>query len=89
MPVCVPIKDMRDTAKFSALVESSPTPVTVTKNGYSKFVVMRAEDYDLLIEGQARSHLLARLAVAERERADGTARDALAHLDELERAHGL
>lgn len=46
MPVCVPIKDMRDTAKFSELVESTPGPITVTKNGYSKFVVMRSVDYD-------------------------------------------
>ena len=49
MPVCVPIKDMRDTAKFSELVETTPGPVTVTKNGYSKFVVLRSEDYDLMV----------------------------------------
>ena len=50
MPVCVPIKDMRDTAKFSELVETTTGPVTVTKNGYSKFVVLRSEDYDLMVQ---------------------------------------
>lgn len=54
MPVCVPIKDMRDTAKFSELVETTPGPVTVTKNGYSKFVVLRSEDYDLMVQEQAK-----------------------------------
>lgn len=54
MPVCVPIKDMRDTAKFSELVETTTGPVTVTKNGYSKFVVLRSEDYDLMVQEQAK-----------------------------------
>lgn len=89
MPVCVPIKDMRDTAKFSELVETTPGPVTVTKNGYSKFVVLRFEDYDLMVQEQAKARLMARIAVAERERAAGTARDAFEALDDLEAKYGL
>lgn len=89
MPVCVPIKDMRDTAKFSELVETTPGPVTVTKNGYSKFVVLRFEDYDLMVQEQAKARLMARMAVAERERAAGTARDAFEALDDLEAKYGL
>ncbi len=89
MPVCVPIKDMRDTARFSELVESTPGPVTVTKNGYSKFVVLRSEDYDLLARESARAHLMSRVAVAERERADGKSRDAFEALSELEAKYGL
>ena len=89
MPVCVPIKDLRDTAKFSELVENSSTPVTVTKNGYSRFVVMRSEDYDALIEEQARARLLARIALAEHERAAGESLDAFASLDALEAKYGL
>ena len=50
--------------------------MTVTKNGYSKFVVLRSEDYDLMVQEQAKARLMARIAVAERERAAGTARDA-------------
>lgn len=89
MPICVPIKDMRDTAKFSELVESSAGPVTVTKNGYSKFVVMRSEDYDLMAQERARAQLMARVAVAERERVAGQGRDALDALSELEAKYGL
>lgn len=89
MPVCVPIKDMRDTAKFSELVESTLGPVTVTKNGYSKFVVMRAEDYDLMAQERAKAHLMTRIAIAERERAAGQARDAFEALGDLEAKYGL
>lgn len=89
MPVCVPIKDMRDTAKFSELVESTPGPVTVTKNGYSKFVVLRSEDYDFLARENAKAHLMARIAVAERERAAGETYDAFEVLNELEAKYGL
>ena len=89
MPVCVPMKDMRDTAKFSELVETTTGPVTVTKNGYSKFVVLRSEDYDLMVQEQAKARLMARIAVAERERAAGTARDAFEALDDLEAKYGL
>ena len=89
MPVCVPIKDMRDTAKFSELVESTPGPVTVTKNGYSKFVVMRSEDYDLMAQERAKAHLMSRIAIAERERAAGQSRDAFEALNDLEARYGL
>ncbi len=89
MPVCVPIKDMRDTAKFSELVESTPGPVTVTKNGYSKFVVMRSEDYDLMAQERAKARLMSRIAVAESERAAGMGRDAFESLNELEAKYGL
>ena len=38
MSLCVPIKDLRDTAAFDEMVSTSPTPVIVTKNGYDRFV---------------------------------------------------
>ena len=34
MSVCVPIRDLKDTAKFSNLIESE-NEVIVTKNGYT------------------------------------------------------
>lgn len=89
MPVCVPIKDMRDTAGFTALVESAAGPVTVTKNGYSKFVVMRSDDYDAMSQELAKTRLMARAALAEHERAQGTSADAFASLDDIEAKYGL
>lgn len=89
MPVCVPIKDLRDTARFSELVEEAAGPVTVTKNGYSKFVVMRSDDYDELEARAAKADLMARIAVAEKERAEGSSLDAFASLDALKGKYGL
>lgn len=89
MPVCVPIKDMRDTAKFSELVESTPGPITVTKNGYSKFVVMRSVDYDRMVQEQAKARLIERVVIAERERAAGLGRSAFEALSDLETKYSL
>ena len=48
MTVCVPIKDLKNTATFSKLVESSPDPVIVTRNGRESFAVMTVEELDAL-----------------------------------------
>lgn len=88
MPTVVPIRDLRDTAKFSALVESSPSPVTVTKNGYGCFVVMRVEDYDALAEELAKARLMTRISIAERERAEHAGRDAFEHIKDLRARYG-
>lgn len=62
MTLCVPVRDMKDTAAFARLVRESSEPVTVTKNGYSEFVVMRSEDYDLMCEEVAKARLVRVLA---------------------------
>lgn len=89
MPVCAPIKDMRDTAAFSALVHESLGPVTVTKNGYAEIVAMRPEDYDALLAKEAKCKLLERMLVAEAEIDMGSCEDAFAHLDNLKAEYGL
>lgn len=88
MPTVVPITELRDTARFSSLVEGSPSPVTVTKNGYGRFVVMRMEDYDTLVEERAKAQLMARVALSERERAEHAGRDAFEHVSELRKRYG-
>ncbi len=45
MSLCVPIKDLRDTAAFDEMVSTSPTPVIVTKNGYDRFVCVKSSDF--------------------------------------------
>ena len=63
--------------------------MTITKNGYSKFVVLRSVDCDLIGQEQAKARLMTRIAVAERQRAAGTARDAFEALDDLEAKYDL
>jgi hypothetical protein len=48
MATCIPIKDLKDTAKFSKLVHSHAEPITITKNGYDDMVVMTSDYYDFL-----------------------------------------
>ena len=92
MPVCVPIKDMKDTAKFSRLVEEASGPVTVTKNGYDAFVVMRSADYDRMVSDRdeiAKRKLLERVARAEIEIAEGRYSDYDIATAELRAKYGL
>ena len=86
MPTCVPIKDLRDTAAFDQLVETSPSPVTVTKNGY---VCVRSADYERLEQADARARLLERIVVAEQERSEGLSTDAYEATTALREKYGL
>ena len=89
MPTCVPIEDMRDTAAFARMVETAPGSVTVTKNGYDQFVVIRSRDYDDLRESEARARIVKRMLLAERERAEGRHVDTAVSLAELRSRYGL
>ena len=40
MPICVPIKDLKDTSKFTNTVLSATEPVVVTKNGKESFIAI-------------------------------------------------
>lgn len=57
MAICVPIKDLKDTAAFAEKVESSNEPVVVTKHGREAFASMSMETY----EGMRRQAVLAEL----------------------------
>ena len=71
MPTCVPIRDMKDTAKFTELVESSASPIIVTRNGYDAFVVMRSDEFESMQQEVAKAQLLTRIAQANAEWAAG------------------
>ena len=89
MPVCVPVKDMKDTAAFAKTVEEAPGPVTVTKNGYDTFVVMRTGDYEAMQLELAKSKLLGRIAQAEHEYATGGFADGREFGESLRAKYGL
>lgn len=89
MAVCVPIRDMKNTSAFAQTVREAPEPVTVTKNGYSEFVVMRSEDYELMREEVAKARLLRVLADADRAYEAGDYVDGAAFTDSVRRAYGL
>ena len=89
MATCVPIRDLRDTAAFDELVEKSPTPITVTKNGYDRFVCMRSSDYQHLERAKAEADLMARMRIAEYERENDLAMDAFVASERIFKKYGL
>ena len=56
MSACVPVRDMKDTAAFTALVESE-RDVTVTKNGYEAMHCISSDQYRLMQEEIAKAKL--------------------------------
>lgn len=89
MPTCVPIKDLRDTAAFDELVETSPSPIVVTKNGYDRFVCVKSADFSRWEQADARVRLLERIMISERERAEGLHEDALGASHDIRVKYGL
>lgn len=89
MPVCVPVKELRDTSAFLELVETTEGPVTVTKNGYDQFVAIRSADYDELCRSASKNRLLERMLIAERERSEGRTVDARELISDLRTRYGL
>ena len=89
MATCVPIKDLRDTAAFDELVEKSPTPITVTKNGYDRFVCVRSDEFSRMQQSAAEAKLMARMQIAEYEREHNLSRDAFEVFEELGEKHDM
>lgn len=89
MPVCVPIKDMKDTAAFTRRIEEASGPVTVTKNGYDAFVVMKTGEYEAMQQELSKARLLARIAQAEHEYATGQYSDGPAAVAAIRNQYGL
>ncbi|GHU78252.1 prevent-host-death protein [Clostridia bacterium] len=48
MPQIIPIRELKNAAKVTALCKESAEPVFVTRNGYGELVVMSIEAYDRL-----------------------------------------
>ena len=89
MPVCIPAKDMKDTAAFARTIEEASGPVVVTKNGYDAFAVMWAGDYEAMQLELAKSKFLGRIAHAEYEYAPGNFADGRKFSESLRAKYGL
>lgn len=89
MALCVPIKDLRDTAAFDDMVSSSDFPITVTKNGYDRFVCVKSSEFARWEQADARARLLERIMISERERAEGLGVDAFSATESLREKYGL
>lgn len=88
MSTCVPVRDMRDTAGFTELVEREGD-VTVTKNGYATMHCLSESTYRLMMDEVAKSRLLSRMALAEKELAQGLGDDFDDVVESLRAEYGL
>jgi PHD/YefM family antitoxin component YafN of YafNO toxin-antitoxin module len=86
MPAIIPIKDLKDTSKISAMVHDLQEPIFVTKNGYGDMVLMSMESYEQSIFQQ---ELLEKLEEAEQDFAQGKTKDGFQSLDEVKAKYGL
>lgn len=88
MTKCVPIRDLKNTSDFAALVEKE-RDVTVTKNGYDTMHCLSNEEYRLIREEVAKSQLLSRMLLAERELETGAFSDYDEFAASLRETYGL
>lgn len=70
MPICVPVRDMKDTAAFTALVDSERN-VTITNNGRVVMHCISSDQYRVIQDEIARAKLLSRTMLAEDEISQG------------------
>ena len=89
MTVCVPMKELKNTASFTRTVQTAGEPVIVTNNGKEAFVSMTPEYYDKLRFEAARLDLYQSLERAEEDRKAGRVVDAREFIDELRDRYGL
>ena len=71
MPVIVPVRDLKDTNRISALCKKERRPVFVTKNGYGDMVIMSMAYYE---EAIGRNSVYAKLEEARADVAAGRVR---------------
>lgn len=89
MPICVPIKDLKDTSKFTNTVLSATEPVVVTKNGKESFIAMSPAQYEGLRLEAARSRLYQILDDREAQITAGNVHEAEQTADYLKTRYGL
>lgn len=88
MAIAVPVRDMKDTAAFSALVDRE-RDVTVTRNGYEAFHCLSAAEWAAQRDEVAKARLFSRILLAEREIEHGDYDDFDSFVSSLKAEYGV
>lgn len=88
MTIAVPVRDMKDTATFTALVNRE-RDVTVTRNGYEAFHCLSAEEWAAQRDEVAKAHLFSRILLAEQEIENGEVDEYDVFASKLREEYGL
>ena len=86
MPHIIPIRDLKDTSKLSALCTETDEPIFVTKNGYGDMVIMSMKVYE---KNMLMQDVYAKLAEGERDVQEGKVSDARQALKAVREKHGV
>jgi len=86
MPTIIPIKELKDTARISRLVQESSEPIFITKNGYGDMVLMNMQIYEQVM---LLNQISVRLAESENDFSEGKTVDAIRSLDNIQAKYGL
>ena len=89
MPITVPVRDLKDTAKICKTVREAAGPVTVTRNGYAEMVLMRPEEYDEMRQAAGKQELYQAIAEAEERMDEGRYSDMGEDLARMRERYGL
>ena len=89
MPRCIPIKEIKNTTEFARIVEESPEPVIVTRNGREAFAAMSIEVLDAMRMERARAELYQLLDEAEEDSRAGRVVSALESNKRTRERYGL
>ena len=89
MPRCIPIKEIKNTTEFARIVEESPEPVIVTRNGREAFAAMSIELLDAMRMERARAELYRLLDEAEEASREGRVVDARESIKRTRDRYGL
>lgn len=89
MPVCVPIKELKNGAEFARTVREADGPVIVTRNGYEELVAMTPERYEALRMEAARAGLYQAIDKGEADIAAGRTVEAHDLISQIRQHHGL
>ena len=89
MPRCIPIKEIKNTTEFARIVEESPEPVIVTRNGREAFAAMSIELLDAMRMERARAELYRLLDEAEEASRAGRVVDARKSIQRTRDRYGL
>ena len=87
--ICVPTKELKNTAEFAETVQAADGPVVVTKNGKEAFVSMSMGCYEALLLEGARARLYESIDRAESDIVAGRTHDAKQFSANLREKYGL
>ena len=86
MPKIMPITVLRNTTEISETCHKLNEPIFITKNGYGDMVIMSLETYE---KEFVLTDIYRKLAVAEKQIADGKEIDAKEALEKLRAKYGF